>query len=1095
MDLATQTNPSSSSEEAAASPAQRPVPEGGGSGGNSDQATTTTPSGTENDWLSDELQALGELKREAINSRFPDEWRMAEQASNVWVPAHLHPEIAPNEFQTWLDRHGGILHRSTKSLRRQRSVLSQYSVSSNDDLDGPAEGGSAEAILEAEGGGSRRSRTSEEEARADSSGEGGVGASRSNSTLNQSVTAVTRQRTLKNGLPGSGVGGSGSGGGDANAPVDPNSPVASFDGSLSGLSESADGPWVIQTIQRSGLKRNKRSNLRRDSVLSENSRRRRQMRKDSMNAGTADPNSASTSTVTADSGNAGTATGSAAGSGDTLALSASSSPTSSPPISANSSIAGILSEISARIDADTASGPHSHSHLQHQHQHHEVTVPLQDMSERNSPFTAVTGVPVRSENAATSTIPASSSSSSPYTAFSTPSLDLSALSLNSSPSQAAKSTDGSSHTNHALPLTDTASFSFNTDLPDLSLDLSSTGRTRPAPGPASAPIYGSGSGTYSPIPPSAKCRPVENIPSAPTKKSSAWSWLWGSDSHDASNNLSPSASSSSSSAAADKARRRGDSDPAPGRQSGSDEYSDSATGGPSPLNGSGRTSLSTSNNHHEVVSNHHPGHTPTPPNTLSKHNQKPKRSSPISFLFTKTKQKLGQLDSASPHHPHSHASGDGRPFSETDELSDADSLTEGHPDSLVPAHAHANELHAAGGHGVGGGGDSNLLSGSLASRSGPPNVVDDLSAPRPAIRYTNYNRYPIHIERAIYRLSHIKLANPRRPLLHQVLISNMMFWYLSIINPRTNSPPDYYNPNPENGTTDPHYGGDGGDSQQHHHHHQYHQQQSHYQTGNGGMVGGYPGDSDGSSDGGYDPLDPSNHIGGGDPGVGQPVQYYQYTDYQDNSTSSSPSQSGPSATANNHSPANMFSPTASNPHGVPVSLTPGVTSSFNSMDPSSGSDPHHGPPLSSSNNAKKGGHKSKKSRAKAGHGHHPPETGRLSGKSSADRVAVPSPQYSKQKQQIYQQAAHDRASLGKHSGQSTMGGGGGGGYNSRPPPSVHSATDRYHPRPNAKGTASSGPVRPGGSSSGEYYYGVESEDEDDDVPLALYTTDIRKTAA
>ncbi|CAG8628771.1 11099_t:CDS:2, partial [Ambispora leptoticha] len=49
-------------------------------------------------------------------------------------------------------------------------------------------------------------------------------------------------------------------------------------------------------------------------------------------------------------------------------------------------------------------------------------------------------------------------------------------------------------------------------------------------------------------------------------------------------------------------------------------------------------------------------------------------------------------------------------------------------------------------------------------------------------KYTNYNRLPIHMERAIYRLSHVKLANPRRPLHEQVLISNMMFWYLSLIN-------------------------------------------------------------------------------------------------------------------------------------------------------------------------------------------------------------------------------------------------------------------------------------------------------------------------
>jgi Activator of mitotic machinery Cdc14 phosphatase activation C-term len=43
-------------------------------------------------------------------------------------------------------------------------------------------------------------------------------------------------------------------------------------------------------------------------------------------------------------------------------------------------------------------------------------------------------------------------------------------------------------------------------------------------------------------------------------------------------------------------------------------------------------------------------------------------------------------------------------------------------------------------------------------------------------------RLPIHVERAIYRLSHQKLANPRRPLQHQVIISNFMFWYLSIVD-------------------------------------------------------------------------------------------------------------------------------------------------------------------------------------------------------------------------------------------------------------------------------------------------------------------------
>lgn len=41
-------------------------------------------------------------------------------------------------------------------------------------------------------------------------------------------------------------------------------------------------------------------------------------------------------------------------------------------------------------------------------------------------------------------------------------------------------------------------------------------------------------------------------------------------------------------------------------------------------------------------------------------------------------------------------------------------------------------------------------------------------------------RLPLHIERAIYHLSHVKLTNPKRPLHHQVMISNFMFWYLSL---------------------------------------------------------------------------------------------------------------------------------------------------------------------------------------------------------------------------------------------------------------------------------------------------------------------------
>ncbi|KAL2150650.1 hypothetical protein VTH82DRAFT_7213 [Thermothelomyces myriococcoides] len=49
---------------------------------------------------------------------------------------------------------------------------------------------------------------------------------------------------------------------------------------------------------------------------------------------------------------------------------------------------------------------------------------------------------------------------------------------------------------------------------------------------------------------------------------------------------------------------------------------------------------------------------------------------------------------------------------------------------------------------------------------------------RPDIDYP-WTRFPIIEERAIYRMAHIKLANPRRPLLSQVLLSNFMYSYLA----------------------------------------------------------------------------------------------------------------------------------------------------------------------------------------------------------------------------------------------------------------------------------------------------------------------------
>ncbi|TQN72166.1 Protein zds1 [Colletotrichum shisoi] len=51
---------------------------------------------------------------------------------------------------------------------------------------------------------------------------------------------------------------------------------------------------------------------------------------------------------------------------------------------------------------------------------------------------------------------------------------------------------------------------------------------------------------------------------------------------------------------------------------------------------------------------------------------------------------------------------------------------------------------------------------------------------KPDVDY-HWTRFPLLEERAIYRMAHIKLANPRRSLLSQVLLSNFMYNYLAIV--------------------------------------------------------------------------------------------------------------------------------------------------------------------------------------------------------------------------------------------------------------------------------------------------------------------------
>ena len=71
--------------------------------------------------------------------------------------------------------------------------------------------------------------------------------------------------------------------------------------------------------------------------------------------------------------------------------------------------------------------------------------------------------------------------------------------------------------------------------------------------------------------------------------------------------------------------------------------------------------------------------------------------------------------------------------------------------------------------------------------NGPQQLRDSafgfpLPSMTPAVVVMFDHRLPITAERAIYRLSHIKLGNPKRPLREQVLLSNFMYAYLNLVD-------------------------------------------------------------------------------------------------------------------------------------------------------------------------------------------------------------------------------------------------------------------------------------------------------------------------
>ncbi|KAJ2608927.1 hypothetical protein H4S08_004262 [Coemansia sp. RSA 1365] len=192
----------------------------------SEMQKTPETEGRPEEWLSSEREAVEELKRGAIAAQFPEEFNVDSDilngASNVWLPARLHPEIAPGEFQEWLKKHGSQLSKMEDSVNRRKSILS-YSY---DEAGG--------AVSEESG----------DEVRS-----GNAIAGMAFGVRRRNTTGLVRRKSFI----------------ERAAEEDAEAVLRGEDAA----------PFLVQSVQRSSLKRSKLANKRRDSTASSGGSRRR----------------------------------------------------------------------------------------------------------------------------------------------------------------------------------------------------------------------------------------------------------------------------------------------------------------------------------------------------------------------------------------------------------------------------------------------------------------------------------------------------------------------------------------------------------------------------------------------------------------------------------------------------------------------------------------------------------------------------------------------------------------------------------------------------------------------------------------------------
>ncbi|KAJ2871774.1 hypothetical protein GGH93_004562 [Coemansia aciculifera] len=603
-----------------------------------DESTSSTESSSKATnpelWLTDEIEAVGELKRGAIAARFPEEFSVDSDflngASNVWLPARLHPEIAPGEFQDWLKKHGSQLSKIEDTVHRRKSILS-YSYKTGDPVVEPHRFGGGEMAA----------------------------------VRRRNTTGLVRRKSF-----------------------------------VERADEEAtdDAPFLVQTTQRSSLKRSKLANKRRDSTASTSADGRGERRRRGYN------HDASVPSV--------------------------SSPLAPLPVG----------DDNEETDTDSAvqyHQPQSTSALKNSHHQSRSSGPQpQSATSHSSGALPAAVIPQQPPAPGTSEKRMSTAEILKQVTAAVDDFGFDEFELGDLPAYDANAAVGSRNGKKLK---------------------------RPGQPPAAAAALKAPTAPLPRMPPqpqasAGELEPVTDRKSVAHKKSGGSWWQWGRDD----------AQAAAAQSESDRDRRSSPSPPTSGQQPISmvkpksvTESHSNATSPPTPV---------------------HLQHAQTAPmisqaagNEPSSVSLKGKLPSPIAFLRFNRKSKKDRRSEEQPASP-------APPLPVAVIQPSAPPLTvHRHDDAMSDASSDTDASSANGANSA----QPRPKQAGGQQHSHIPSIITPVRPPPTTRLGVGNTRLPIHIERAIYRLASIKLANPRRPLLQQVLLSNMMFWYLELINPRS----------------------------------------------------------------------------------------------------------------------------------------------------------------------------------------------------------------------------------------------------------------------------------------------------------------------